>query len=277
MAYGIVMPALYIPVTLMLIALIFRGVAFEFRFKSEPNNRYWWDLAFMLGSIFAAFSQGLILGGLVQGIAVEGRSFAGTPWDWLSAFSIVTGVALVAGYALLGTGWLIMKCEGELQQWAFRVAKYCLIIVLFFMAAVSIWMPVLHSDLNILGAGFNAYMQSQIFQRWFTAPNIYFLAPVPLAVLGLALYMLNALEKGREYAPFVASVALFALGFAGLAVSLWPNIVPPKIDLWEAAAVPMSQGLLLVGVVVLLPVILGYTAYIYWVFRGKVNPDAGYH
>lgn len=278
MAYAIVMPALYLPVILMLIALIFRGVAFEFRFKAtSERGRRLWDASFIYGSLFTAFAQGVILGAIVQGIEVEGRGFAGGPFDWLSPFSLMTGVAVLFGYMMLGAGWLIIKTEGDLQDWAYKIMPYLLLCVLFFMAVVSLWMPVLHTDMAVLGRGVDAYLETPIAQRWFSMPNILYLAPVPLMALIAALGMLYALHKRHEYTPFWLAVSLFFFAYIGLTVSLWPNVVPPSVSLWDAAAAPNSQGLLLVGVVMFLPLILCYTAYIYWVFRGKVRHGQGYH
>lgn len=278
LAYSIVMPALYIPVLLMLIALVFRGVAFEFRFKSpDARNRQFWERAFFGGSLFAAFAQGLILGGIVQGIETDGRVFTGGAFDWFSPFSVMTGVAVVCGYALLGAGWLIMRTEGALQDWGFKIMKPLLLVVLGFMALVSLWMPVLQTSLPLLGIGADAYTETEIFRRWFSFPNVVFLAPVPIFALVLSFLMVRAIDRRRDYAPFLCGVGLFVLGYIGLGVSLWPNVVPHSVTLWEAAAAPNSQLLILVGVAIFLPLILGYTAYIYWIFRGKVRPGEGYH
>lgn len=276
LAFSIIMPAMYLPVLLMLIALIFRGVAFEFRFKAD-SSRGLWDIAFAAGSICAAFAQGLILGGLVQGIETTDRAFSGGALDWLSPFTLMCGVAVTAGYALLGATWINMKMEGALQIWGRATAAKLLLIVLLFMGLVSLWMPFLHTGIPGLSMDLEEYMQTEIFRRWFGWPNIMFLAPVPVAVVGLTLFMLAALKKEREIAPFFSAIAFFVLGFIGLGVSLWPNVVPPGVTLWQAAASPSSQGFMLVGVAILLPLILAYTAYIYWVFRGKVDPNAYHH
>jgi cytochrome bd ubiquinol oxidase subunit II len=260
-AYSILMPALYLPVMVMLIALVFRGVAFEFRFKAR-TSQYLWDHSFHWGSAVATFAQGVALGAFVQGFAVEGRAYAGGPFDWLTAFSVATGLALIAGYGLLGATWLVWKTEGPLQQWSRGVAKGMLGAVLLFMATVSLWTPLIRES---------------IAERWFTWPNIALLSPVPIAAAVLALALYRALVKGRELAPFVLSMLLFLTGYVGLGISLWPNVVPPSVTLWEAAAAPESQAFLLVGVAVLMPVILGYTAYAYWVFRGKASAEGGYH
>jgi len=261
LAYSILMPALYIPVLTMLFALIFRGVAFEFRFKSE-RSRGVWDGAFNFGSSLAAFAQGVMLGGFIQGFAVDGRDFAGGPVDWLNAFSIMTGFALMCGYSLLGASWLILKTTGELQQFAYQAARWLLLIVLAWMAIVSLWTPL---------------TEPMVAERWFSLPNFIFLAPVPVLTLAVAVALWRALTTGRELAPFVLSIALFVLGFVGLSVSIWPYAVPRAVTVWEAAAAPESQSFLLVGAVILVPVILGYTYFTYRIFWGKVGEGEGYH
>ncbi len=261
LAYAILMPALYAPLFAMLLALVFRGVAFEFRFRSIRHKR-WWDVGFCGGSVVAAFSQGVALGAFIQGIAVDGRAYAGGWFDWLSLFSIATGLALVAGYALLGATWLIMKTGGPLQQQMRRAALPLTAIVLAAIGGVSLWTPLLHDD---------------IAARWFEWPNIAFLSPMPIAIAAIAAFMVRALMKQRDAMPFLLALALFVLSFIGLGISLYPFAVPRAITIWEAAAPDASLGLLLVGAVILIPIILAYTAYAYWVFRGKVDPDEGYH
>jgi cytochrome d ubiquinol oxidase subunit II len=261
LVYAVVLPALYLPLLLMLIALIFRGVAFEFRFKAQAS-RFLWDRSFHFGSVLATFAQGLVLGGLIQGIEVEGRNFSGGMLDWLTPFSLVTGVAMIFGYGLLGATWLIWRSSGALQDWAYRVARMLLFAVLAFVAIVSIWTPL---------------AEPAIRERWFSTPNIFFLSPVPLVTAGFAFLLLRALDRRREVAPFFLALALFLLSFLGLAVSLWPLIVPPSITIWDAASPPESQVFLLVGMVFLIPTLLFYTAYCYWVFRGKVTGTGFYH
>jgi len=260
-AYSVILPALYLPLLIMLIALIFRGVAFEFRFKAD-RGRVFWDLSFSVGSTFATFAQGLMLGAFIQGFAVVGHQYAGGAFDWLTPFSVLTGAAMIPGYALLGSTWLILKTEGRLQGWAYEMAQRALIAVIVFMVVISLWTPLL---------------RPAIAERWFAWPNIAFLSSVPLAVAAVALALYRGLRKRRALSPFVLAMALFFLGYLGLAISLWPNIVPPDINLWEAASPPETQIFLIVGFVVLIPLILGYTAYAYWIFRGKVSRDVGYH
>lgn len=264
LAYATILPALYMPLILMLLALVFRGVSFEMRFRATtPRGRALWDLAFAGGSYVAAFCQGIVLGALVQGIRVENRSYAGGWWDWLTPFSIMTGLALVVGYGLLGACWLIWKTEGELQARCRRYARVLGLATLLFIALVSLSMLALSADFR---------------ERWLTLPHLLFAAPVPLLVVLLAWLFLRALEEGREVLPFVYALGLFLLSYAGLAISIWPMIVPPSITIWDAATHPSSQAFLLVGAAVLIPVILAYTAYVYWIFRGKVTADSpGYH
>lgn len=261
LAYAIVMPALYIPVILMLLGLIFRGVAFEFRFKATGQSRKIWDYAFHFGSLIATFTQGMILGGFVQGIEVAGRSFAGGPIDWLSAFSVMTGFALICGYALLGATWLIMKTEDITQAWARKCAAYVLVFVAVFMGLVSLTMPFLNADVKNL---------------WFSMPNFFILLPLPLLSVVLVVLLWRDLNTQKEYRPFLLSLGIFLMNYIGLGISLWPWLVPYKITLWQAAAAPESQSLLLIGTVIMLPVVLTYTGYSYYIFRGKTSHEAIY-
>lgn len=260
-AYAVILPALYLPLIGMLLALVFRGVAFEFRFKSE-KRRYLWNIAFFGGSLAATFWQGVSLGAFVQGFEVAERQYAGGSFDWLSPFALFTGAALIAGYSLLGSTWLIMKAEGDLQERAYRFTKNLLLAVLAAMAAISIWVP---------------FLSPEIAERWLSWPNIVLLSPAPVFTAVAAIWLWWAVKQRHTFTPFILAMALFLLGYAGLGISTYPNIIPPDIDIWEAAAPPASQLFLLVGVLFLLPIILGYTAYSYWVFRGKVTRDAGYH
>ncbi len=260
-AYAVVLPAMYLPLLLMLIALIFRGVAFEFRFKAR-TSRHVWNKAFFLGSLLATFAQGVVLGSFIQGIEVQGRAFAGGMLDWLTPFSLFCGVALIGGYALLGSTWLIWRTIGRLQDWCYHTARRLLVVVLLLVAVVSLWTP---------------FLEPTIAQRWFSMPNILLLSPVPLMVAVLAFGLWRSLEEGRDVLPFVFAMGLFALSYLGLAISLWPMLVPPRITVWQAAAPPETQVFLLVGMAFLIPTILIYTAYSYWVFRGKVTGAIGYH
>lgn len=262
LAFAIIMPAVYFPILIMLLALVFRGVAFEFRYR-DVEHKTFWDHGFVYGSVTATFAQGIVLGAFIQGFKVEGRHFAGTSWDCFTPFSLLTGAALVFGYALLGAGWLIIKTEGDLQQRARQLGRYALIGTLLCIGVVSIWTPL---------------MSETIRHRWFDTPNIYILAPVPLLTGVLAALSWRAFSgKGADMAPFAWSIGMFLLAYLGIAISLWPMIVPHHYTLWQAASSPSTQAFLLIGTLVLLPIILLYTAWSYWVFRGKVRADLGYH
>jgi cytochrome bd ubiquinol oxidase subunit II len=261
LAFAIIIPAVYFPILVMLLALMFRGVAFEFRFRHERLRRFW-DGAFCGGSIVATIAQGVVLGAFIQGFKVDGRQFAGGSFDFVTPFAFVVGLALLAGYGLLGAAWLILKTEGALQDWARRAARLCLIGVLAGILVVSIWTP-------LANAG--------IAQRWFSWPNIGLLAPVPIVTAAIAVVEWYALTRRYELLPFLGAVGLFMMSFLGIAISLWPMIVPYHYTLWQAASPESTQAFLLVGTLFLLPVILMYTAWSYWVFRGKVRGDVGYH
>ena len=261
LAYAIVMPALYAPIIAMLIALVFRGVAFEFRWKTR-RGQFLWDWAFAGGSILATLAQGVALGALVQGIPVEGRAYAGSWWNWLTPFSLFTGVALLVGYGLLGATWLNWKTTGEVQERSLAAARILAPVTLAMIGIVSLWTPFLD----------DIYMA-----HWFSWPAMLLAVPVPLLTLLAAYGLLNGLRKRQEALPFFAAQGLFVLCFAGLGVSFYPYIVPHSVTIWQAAAPDKSLSFLLAGAVVLLPMILGYTAYAYWVFRGKVTRSGGYH
>ncbi|WP_017911985.1 cytochrome d ubiquinol oxidase subunit II, partial [Xanthomonas sp. SHU 166] len=257
-AYAIVLSALYLPVLLMLIALVFRGVAFEFRFKAR-SSKYLWGWAFALGSLCAAFWQGVILGALVEGMPLQDGKYLGGVLGWFSPFSMLTGAAVVFGYALLGGSWLILKTEGAMQRIARTLTRPLVLVVVVFMGLVSAWLP---------------FLDSRIMARWFHDGNFWWLSPVPLLVLVNALALWRAaMAQGRDARPFVLTLCFFVLGFFGLVLGIWPNIVPPGLTIWEAASPPSSQGFVLAGLAVLLPVILGYTAWSYRVFRGKITAD----
>ena len=262
LAYSVILSALYLPLIFMLVGLVFRGVAFEFRFKALEHERHLWDKAFIGGSVAAAFFQGVVLGAYIQGIPVTGRTYTGGPLDWISPFALFCGAGLLVAYALLGGTWLIMKTEGALQERARRIARVLVWALLAAIAAISIWTPL---------------TDARIAARWFSFPNLLWLSPVPLLVALCAWRLLRALAAGKEKAPFLYTLALVFLGYAGLAISVWPHVVPPDISLWQAAAPAQSQGFALVGALVTIPVILGYTVWSYRVFRGKVRVGEGYH
>jgi len=261
LAFAIIMPAVYFPLLLMLLGLVFRGVAFEFQFK-EPRIRRLWEWGFAIGSSVATFAQGCVLGAFVQGFKVSGRNFAGTSWDWLTPFSLLTGLSLMAGYALLGSGWLVFKLDGEAQDWARRWGRRALLATLGGIGAVSLWTP---------------FIDSTIAARWFSWPHILWFAPVPVLTAALAFAEWRWLGKGRDFLPFLGALGLFFLSYSGMAISRFPMLVPPHYDLWQASSSPSTQAFLMVGTLFLLPIILIYSAWSYWVFRGKVRADVGHH
>ncbi len=264
LAYAVIMTAVYPPVIAMLLALIFRGVAFEYRWRAGSwLSRKSWDAAFIGGSVVAALTQGIILGAFLQGIEVEGRAYAGGWWDWLTPFSVICGLAVVAGYAFLGACWLNMKLEGEIQHRVRLLARGFFVATLVGIVTVSIatWL-----------------LQVGLAARWFVWPQMLLTGPVPvlLALITLALSR-SLFVEGRDRMPFLLGLALFALCFLGLGLSVWPNAIPPDVTIWEAAAPAKSQMFMFVGAIVLVPIILGYSGYAYWVFRGKLDPEKGYH
>jgi cytochrome d ubiquinol oxidase subunit II len=261
LAYAVLMPALYTPIVAMLLGLVFRGVAFEFRWRSQ-RERNRWDMAFAGGSLVAALAQGIALGAILQGVQVANRAYAGGWWDWLTPFSILTGIAVVIGYCLLGATWLVMKTTGDLREKAYHLSWWLLFAMLGAIGIVSLATP---------------FLDVEYARRWFTWPNLLFTAPVPIAVAAVTALLLQSLAKRQDYRPFVLSLVLFALSYAGLGISMYPYIVPRSITIWQAAAPESSQIFMLVGVSILIPIILIYTGWAYWVFRGKVDPQSGYH
>jgi cytochrome d ubiquinol oxidase subunit II len=261
LAFAILIPALYFPILVMLLALVFRGVAFEFRFR-DVEHKTFWDHGFFYGSLIATMAQGMMLGAFIQGFKVEGRVFAGGPLDFLTPFSVLTGIALVFGYGLLGAGWLVLKTEDDIQARARRYGRICLAGVLIAIVVVSLWTP-LASD--------------AVFSRWFSWPNILILSPVPVATALVAWATWRALGGASQSGGFIGAVGLFALSYIGITISLFPMIVPHHYTLMQAASPPGTQAFLLVGTLFLLPVILFYSGWSYWVFRGKVRADVGYH
>jgi cytochrome d ubiquinol oxidase subunit II len=258
LAFAIIIPAVYFPILFMLVGLIFRGVAFEF--SHLAHRRGFWSASFFTGSLVATFAQGVVLGTYVQGIPVTGRAFSGGTFDWLTPFALLTGLGLVAGYGLLGACWLVMKTEGPLQEWSRRMARRFTLGIAAFVAMVSIWTPLL---------------QPQIRERWFGGEHPFWLWPVPVITAALFVMLWRSIPR-RHFTPFLASLGIFFMGYVGLGISIFPKVVPYGLDLWDTAAGPRSQAFLMIGTLFLLPVILGYTVYSYYVFRGKVQADAGY-
>lgn len=261
LAFAIIIPAVYFPILLMLLALIFRGLAFELRYR-DAEHRTFWDHGFAYGSALATFAQGVVLGAFIQGFHVDGRHFVGGSFDCFTPFSVFTGLALMAGYALLGADWLVLKTEGALQDWARKLGRRCLVATVAAIAIVSVWTPLIDAD---------------IARRWFSWPNIAVLAPVPVVTAALVWLEWRSLGSKAELTPFLAALGLFVMSYLGIAISLWPMIVPKSFTLDQAAASQSTQAFLLIGTLALLPIILAYTAWSYWVFRGKVRGDVGYH
>jgi cytochrome d ubiquinol oxidase subunit II len=262
LAYSVLLSALYLPLILMLAGLIWRGVSFEFRFKADEAHRPFWDKAFASGSYIATISQGICLGAFINGFEVKGPSYMGGALDWLTPFSLFTGLGLVVAYALLGSTWLIMKTEGALQRRMIALARPVTLVLLAVIGIVSLWTPLAHPE---------------VAARWFALPNLLFFAPVPLLVLATSWLILRVLKHETHAAPFLLALVLLFLGYSGLAISLWPNIIPPGVSLREAAAPPESMGFTLVGALFVIPIILAYSSWSYYVFRGKIRAGEGYH
>ncbi|WP_109441936.1 cytochrome d ubiquinol oxidase subunit II [Acinetobacter haemolyticus] len=262
LAYSTILSAFYMPIILMVIALIFRGVAFEFRFKAG-RTRYLWDYAFLLGSVITGLLQGIILGAYIQGVETNQGIFSGGPFDWLTPFSVFTGIGVVIMYATLGCGWLILKTDHELQQKMYQLMPKLIILLLLIFIGVSLYTPL---------------KQPEIAERWFTIPNLYYFSPVPILVVLFVYLILRACKQKQELKPFVYTLVLVFLAFSGFVISLWPNIIPPSVTIWQAASPYSSQLFTLIGALILIPIIMSYTILAYWVFRDKVRPnDEGYH
>jgi cytochrome d ubiquinol oxidase subunit II len=262
LAYAVILSAFYLPLILMLVGLIFRGVAFEFRFKAGARRRRLWDMAFAGGSLVATFFQGVTLGGFVQGVVVTEQGYGGGALDWITPFSMFTGAGLCAAYALLGSTWLVMKTEGALQRRMRELSRILMWALLGVIAIISVWTPLI---------------EPAIAQRWFSWPNLLWFSPVPLLVLVSAYALLKSLREGGETAPFLLTLGLICLGYSGLGISLWPNVIPHAVSIWQAAGPDQSLSFALVGALLIIPIVLFYTAFSYWVFRGKVQHGSGYH
>ena len=260
--YAVVLSGLTLPLVLMLTGLIFRGVAFEFRFKVEAGPRRMWDWSFSLGSFAASFFQGVTLGAFIDGLAVRDGVFVGGALDWFAPFPLFCGAGLVVAYMLLGSSWLVMKTTGALQAEMRARTRHWVWALLAVLVVISLWTPWAHPE---------------IARRWFSMPNLLWFAPVPFLVAVCMYFLLRALRGGGDVAPFLLTLALVFLGYSGLGISVWPHVIPPNITIWDAAAPPQSMGFTLVGALLIIPVILMYTAFSYWVFRGKVQPGEGYH
>jgi cytochrome bd ubiquinol oxidase subunit II len=261
LAYAVVLPALYAPLIAMLIGLVLRGVAFEFRWRTE-RGKFLWDGSFFLGSFVAAMAQGIALGALVQGIPVANRAYSGGWWNWLTPFSILTGVAVCIGYLLLGATWLNLKTTGVLQARNRKFSTWSGVGLLAMIGCVSLWTP---------------YLQPIYFARWFAWPALIYSAMVPLLILCCAWLLFTGIKQAKDIQPFLAALGLFVFTFAGLGISFYPYIVPPSLTIHDAAAPVISLMFMLPGIIIMVPIIIAYTAYSYWVFRGKVDDETGYH
>ena len=262
LVYATVLSALYMPIILMVIALIFRGVAFEFRFKAN-KSKHWWDKAFIGGSILASFFQGVILGAYIQGIKVENARYAGGGLDWLTGFSLFTGLGVVVLYAALGCTWLIFKTEKDIQNKMYELMPKLIVVLFVIFGCVSIYTPLAHPE---------------IAERWFNHELLVYFSPVPILVALFTGLALRSCKKRQELSPFIYTLALVFLAYTGFIISLWPYIIPPSITIWEAASPQSSQLFTLIGALILIPIILMYTGLSYWVFRDKVRiGDEGYH
>ena len=264
LAYSVILSALYLPLVFMLLGLIFRGVAFEFRFKALEHERHVWDKAFIGGSLVATYFQGVALGSYISGIPMWGERYVGGALDWFAPFPLFTGLGLGVTYALLGSTWLVLKTEGDLQRRMIGIAKPLTLALFGFIVVIAVWTPASHPA---------------IASRWFSWPGSLWLAAIPLLTVLLTGLLWRSLRRRRPHAmPFVFTLALIFVGYIGLAISLWPNIIPPDVSFWAASSPPQSQGFALVGALLVIPMILMYTAWSYYVFRGKVRPqDSGYH
>ncbi len=265
-AYSVILPAFYPLIMLMVLGLIFRGVAFEYRFRAHTaSHRERWDVAFFGGSLVAAFCQGTILGALLRGISSTDGQFSGGIFDWLAPFPLFCGLAVVIGYAMLGASWLVWRTSGALHERMRGHAKGLGIAMIALIGIVSFWSP---------------FLDASFFHRWFAWPGILAsaLAPIAVAILGFSYFRsLGASPRIRDEIPFTCALGLFAVCYLGLGYSIFPLIVPPAITIWDAASPASSQSFLLAGTVILIPVILAYNLFAYWVFRGKVEPGAHYH
>ena len=263
LAYSVILTALYLPLILMLLGLIFRGVAFEFRFKARDHERHVWDKAFIGGSFTAAFFQGVALGAYIDGFPMQGHVYVGHVLDWLRPFPLLCGLGVIVAYGLLGSTWLIMKTEGDLQRRMLQLTRPLLALVVAAIGAVSVWTP---------------FVNPSVTARWFSFPNMLWFAPVPVLLAVSVVLLLRFISaNSQHHGAFATALAIVFLGYTGLAISIFPNIIPPSITIWDAASSPQSQGFTLVGTLFIIPFILGYTIWSYYVFRGKVKIGDGYH
>ena len=269
-AYAIVMPALYLPVFTMLMGLILRGVAFEFRLHGRRAGRRFWTAAFAGGSLVAALAQGCVLGGFIQGIKVADERFVGGPLDWATPYTLMVALGLVAGYVLLGAGWLVIKTEGPVRERARGWLQKAAVVVGVILAVVSVA---------------TLFVHPAVAERWGVGPQgvdqrrLLPLLPIPLmGLVGLMMAFFGARSvEAHPHAPMIGGFLAFLSGYFGLAVGFLPYVVPYSITYEQAASSTQALTLMLIGVCILLPMILGYSAFVYWIFRGKVAADGEYH
>ena len=262
MAYSVILSALYGPILVMLFGLILRGVAFEFRFKATESHRPLWDKLFFVGSFMATFAQGVAMGAVIIGFPVENGEFAGGSLDWLTPFSLFTGCSLLFAYGLLGATWLVVKTEHNLYKQMRKLIKPLTILLALCMLGISIYTPLINADVKAM---------------WFNWSNIVYLAPLPIITGIFVLLLLGSVNSSKHYRPFIYALCMLFMGYLGLCISLWLNIIPPSVSIYEAAAPESSLKFTLVGVVIIVPFILAYTFWSYYVFRGKVVDTDGYH
>jgi cytochrome d ubiquinol oxidase subunit II len=252
-AHGLILTSLYLPVAIMLVGLILRGVAFDLRVKAHDPHRIWWDRAFFVGSLMAALAQGYMLGAYIMGFE------PGWPTH---AFGVLTAVCLAAGYTFIGSTWLVMKTEDALQVKAVAWARRTLLFVVIGMAAISLATP---------------FVSERIFWKWFSFPAVIALAPIPLMsgaiVVGLWAFLrrMPRADHAFDGVPFAGAILLYVLAFAGLAYSFFPYVVPDRLTVFQAAAAPESLMIIFVGTCLVLPVIIAYSAVAYVVFGGKAT------
>ncbi len=261
LAYAVVMPALYAPLIIMLLGLIFRGVAFEYRFRTR-RGKFLWDSSFFIGSLVATFTQGVMLGTLLQGVEVLDRQYNGGWFDWLTPFTLFCGLVTISAYTLLGACWLLIKLPQTYQSSYYATAKRSALALVVMIAILSIWLPLSNAD---------------IAARWFAFPQALLFLLIPAACAYLVYLLFKDLIEHKPLQAYLASLGLLLLASLGFGVSTYPYIVPHSLTYTEAAAPDSSLKFLLTGTLFLLPLIIAYTAYSYWVFRGRLNEGEGYH
>lgn len=262
LAYSVITEALSIPLTAMLIGLIFRGVAFEFRFKAISKHRKFWDQAFMYGSLLSTFCQGVVIGNFIYGFKVMDRAYAGSIMNWISPFTIFCGFGLIVAYMLLGSTWLIIKTENVLYDKMLKTTKFLIKLLILIIIIISVWTPLINKV---------------ILHRWFDLPNLLWLSIIPVMLFVFTFNILSAIRNKPRYLPFILTLSILFLGLLGLGISIWPNIIPPSISIWEAASPIQSQSFMLIGSLLIIPIILSYTFWNYYIFCGKIQDHENFH